>query len=200
MKTKIFVSLIYIIICIPASAQEWELSRDQENIKVYKGKSESSKFKIIKVEAELNGSLKGLIDILMDVSNNKNWVYHTKESHLVRKINENELLYYAETYLPWPFSNRDMVIRMHFELDSSNNILKVKATGEPDAIGNVQGKIRIPKFNGSWMVTYNGVNKIKIIYLLEVDPGGNVPASISNLFVTRGPFETFHNLSKLLNK
>jgi len=200
MKLSVLITASCSILSFTLSAQNWELSRNENNIKVYKGSSDSSKFKIIKVEAEMAGTLKKLIAILKDVGNNKNWVYNTKQSHLIKTINENEFLYYAETHLPWPFSNRDMVIRMHFDLDSLRNTLKIKATGEPDAAPEVSGKVRIRKFNGNWNVKYDGANKITIIYVLELNPGGNISPGISNLFVTKGPFETFNNLAKLLKK
>ncbi len=198
MKLKILITTVYVILSFALSAQNWELSRNENNIKVYKGTSDSSRFKIIKVEAGMTGTLKKLMAVLKDVGNNKNWVYNTKQSHLLRTINENEFLYYAETHLPWPFSNRDMVIRMHFDLDTVRNILNVKATGEPGAAPEVSGKVRILKFIGNWNVKYDGANKITIVYLLEVNPGGNISPGISNFFVTKGPFETFNNLSKLL--
>jgi len=200
MKFKILTVAVCSMLSFALLAQDWELSKNENNIKVYKGTSDSSRFKIIKVEAEMAGTLKKLITVLKDVGNNKNWVYNTKRSHLVKTINENEFLYYAETHLPWPFDNRDMVIRMHFELDEVRNMLNVKATGEPDAAPEVSGKVRIRKFDGSWNVKFDGANRITIVYLLEVDPGGNISPGISNLFVTKGPFETFNNLSKVLKK
>jgi hypothetical protein len=200
MRCKVVASILGTVLSLVLFAQDWELSKDENNIRVYKGKSDSSRYNVIKVEAEMQGTLMKLIGILRDVSNNKNWVYNTTQSHLVKKINDNEFLYYAETHLPWPFSNRDMVIRMHFDLDTLRNNLKIKATGEPSAVPEVDNKVRIQKFSGDWDVKYDGVNKITIVYFLEVNPGGNISPGISNLFVTKGPFETFNNLAKLLLK
>ncbi|HEV8287155.1 MAG TPA: START domain-containing protein [Chitinophagaceae bacterium] len=200
MKLNIFIAVVCSMLPVALPAQSWELSKNENNIKVYKASSDSSRFKIIKVEAEMEGTLKKLIAVLKDVGNNKNWVYNTKRSHLVKSINENELLYYAETQLPWPFDNRDMVIRMHFDLDEARNILNVKATGEPGAAPEVRGKVRVPKFIGNWNVKYDGANKISIVYFLEVNPGGNISPGISNLFATKGPYETFNNLAKQLKK
>lgn len=200
MKSNIISTVFFLVLPFTLLAQNWELGKNENNIKVYKGESDSSKYKIIKVEAEMQGTLEKLISILKDVSNNKNWVYNTKRSYRVKTINENEFLYYAETHLPWPFDNRDMVIRMHFDLDTSQNFLNVKATGEPNAVPEVGGKVRIQKFYGDWNVKYDGANKISIVYVLQVNPGGNISPGISNLFVTKGPFETFNNLSKLLLK
>ena len=52
---------------------------------------DSSKHKVIKVEAEMQGTLEKLITILKDVSNNKNWVYNTRRSYLVKAISESRI-------------------------------------------------------------------------------------------------------------
>jgi len=200
MKRKISIGVLFVFVCFGLRAQNWELSRDENNIRVYKGHNDASKYKIVKVEAEMTGSLTKLMSILTNVANNKAWVYHTKESHVIKVISENELLYYSETYLPWPCSNRDIVIRLHYHLDTIRNILKVTATGEPNAAPEVSGKVRVPKLHDDLTAKYIGRNKISIIYFLEINPGGNISPAISNMFVTKGPFETFNNLSKLLNK
>ena len=200
MKYSIVIIIFFSALSCSLFAQNWELSRNENNIKVYKGEIDSSKYKIIKVEAEMQGTLEKVIAILKDVDNNKNWVYNTRRSYLVKAVSEDEFLYYAETHLPWPFDNRDVVIRMHFDPDTARHFLNIKATGEPGAAPEVSGKIRIQKFYGDWNVKYDGGNKISIVYVLQVDPGGNISPAISNLFVTKGPFETFNNLSRLLVK
>jgi START domain. len=200
MKSKLLVTAAMLLFNASMHGQHWELAREENNVKVYKASSDSSKYKIIKVEAKMEGTIKKVIAILKDVDNNKNWVYNTKESHLINAVNENELLYYAETRLPWPCSNRDVVIRMHFDWDSAANILKVKARGEPDAAPTVSGKVRVPKFRDDWYIKFDGMNTLTILYFLEVNPGGSISPAVANLFVTKGPYETFHNLSKLLKK
>jgi hypothetical protein len=89
---------------------------------------------------------------------------------------------------------------MHIDLDTAQRFLKIKATGEPTAAPEVSGKVRIQKFDGDWNVKYDGGNRISIVYVLQVNPGGNISPAISNLFLTKGPFETFNNLSRLLKK
>jgi len=80
----------------------WELSKDQNGIKVYTRNSDSSAFKSVKVEAVLEGTPGKLTDILMGIERNIKWVYNTKTLRLIKRYNPNELLYYAETSLPWP--------------------------------------------------------------------------------------------------
>jgi hypothetical protein len=181
------------------SQPRWELTKDKNGISVYSAKEFSSKFKSIKVEGIFPGTIQKLVAILQNVNDNKEWVYRTKQSYLIRNINANELIYYAETELPWPISNRDMAIKMHFNLDNVNN-LKVKATGVPDTVPEKEGLVRIKLFNAEWDVKNLGNSRISIQYFLTMDPGGSMPPGISNMFVSKGPYETFYSLAQLLEK
>jgi hypothetical protein len=195
----------FFIICllqfhVSFAQTNWELSKNKNGIEVYTASNSTSKFRSIKVEANVDGTLEKLIAILMDVSNNKNWVYNTRLSYLIRKASASDIIYYAETSLPWPISNRDMIIRMQFFHDTLSKTLKVIATGLPNELPEKKGLVRIKYFNGLWDVKYNEDNKMHINYTLSMEPGGSVPAGVTNMFISKGPYETFNNLSKALQK
>ncbi len=179
---------------------DWDLSKDENGIKVYTRKTDSSDFKSVKVETIFTGTCEKLAGILMGVDKNIKWVYNTKSLHPIKRFNDNELIYYAETSLPWPMKNRDQAIRINLYPDAANHALKIITTGEPNAIPVTKGIVRVPYFLGVWNVKEINNGKISIEYYLNVDPGGSVPAWISNMFVAKGPYETFVNLSKLLKE
>jgi hypothetical protein len=199
MLAKIALAMFLVAQPVVNEAQTgWKLARNENNIKVYTAKNESSGFKEVKVETVMEGTLQKLMAFLMDVGSNKHWVYNTKRTQLIRSNGTNEVLYYAETKLPWPFENRDMVINMSFDLNTSNNTLKILAIGMPDSLPEKSGIVRIKKFRAVWDVKYDGANSIMINYFISVNPGGNISPFISNMFVTKGPYESFSNLSKAL--
>jgi hypothetical protein len=193
--------IIFFALASNASAQDgWNLSKDKNGIKVYTRKTDSSDFKSVKVVAVMMGTCDKLSGILMGVDKNIKWVYHTKTLRLINRFSNNELIYYAETSLPWPMRNRDQAIRINLYPDSVNHSLKIITTGEPKAIPETKGIVRVAYFLGIWQVKEISDGKISIEYYLNVDPGGSIPAWISNMFVAKGPYETFINLSELLKK
>ncbi len=199
---KLFIPILLILYppLILVAQDEWKLNRNENGIKVYTASGENSKFKRIKVEATFSGTIDKLISVLLDVANNKEWVYHTRKSHLIQLVNPYEVLYYAETSLPWPLSNRDVAIRMSLVPDTINHTLLVTAIGEPNAVPLNNGLVRIQYFNARWEVKKINENEISILYYLTVNPAGNISPGISNMFVTKGPYETFNNLAGLLRK
>ncbi len=199
MKTRTLIAFCLLLFLRQGFSQtRWQLAKEKNGIKVYTSLDGVSKFKSIKVEAVLAGSIERLISLLSDASTNKDWIYNTNASYLIKRISPTETLSYTETSVPWPASNRDVPINMHLNYDDKNNILKVIAKGVPAAIPEKKGIVRIPFFNSMWNVKYDGKGKLYINYFLEMDPGGSVPAWITNMFVSRGPYETFNNLAAKL--
>ena len=177
-------------------AQEWELKKSNNEVKVF-AKPVTAGVSMIRVEAKLHGTIEKLMSILKDVSNNKNWVYQTKQSYVINRVNANDFQYYAETSVPI-LKNRDMVIRMQFTHDPVNQALNIIATGVPQAIPEKKGLVRIKTFNGKWQVKQETANTIFILYHLSLDAGNDIPDGIKEMVAAKGPFETFKNLSKQL--
>ena len=97
-------------------------------------------------------------------------------------------------------SNRDEVIHMTMIKDSMNRFLKVTAIGVPNYAPEKNGIVRIPKLLINWYVTMPSSTTISIVYTIEVDPGGSVPAWLANMFADKGPYESFKKFSELLKR
>ncbi len=194
--------IAFILFASPVSTPEknWDLVKEKNGILVYTSDTEASALKSIKVSAVFEGTPEKLWAVLQDVNAQKEWVYATKSSKLLKRTSPNELLYYVETAVPWPASNRDVPIRMKMTENKANQSLTINTIGLPKAIPANDGKVRVPHMAARWEVKAVGKNKIKIDYFLDLDPGGAIPAWIVNLFVTKGPYETFTNLGELLKK
>ena len=182
------------------SGPRWQLVKEGLGIRVYAAVTGTSDFKSIKAVAVFEGSLEKFQAILLDVPRQPAWVYATSQAYLVTQVNKREIVYNVETNLPWPASNRDAVIRMKITKNQAENALTVTSVGEPRALPLQDGKVRVPHFFGRWEVREAGKNKISLTYLLEVNPGGSLSPLVVNLFTSKGPYETFRNLSGMLKK
>ncbi|HMC85567.1 MAG TPA: START domain-containing protein [Chitinophagaceae bacterium] len=177
------------------SAQNnWILKRDKEGIKISTRRSDRSRFNDIKVEMDLPGNIGQLTAILVDVNKYSQWSYSTKKSVLIKKITPNKLIYYSEISAPWPVTNRDLYAIMEINTDSVLHLLKVVSVGDKNYQPPISDLVRIPYSKGVWNITTVSNKVIHLNYVLEVDPGGSVPAWILNLFSTKAPLETFKNL------
>lgn len=180
--------------------RDWTLVSNENWIQIYKSDMSGSNYKRIKVECTIDGSLDKLVRILNDVNNHRNWIYNTKQSYILKRVNNNEYFYYTETTLPWPMQNRDAIVHIKFQRDAANQTLNIAAEGQPDYMPEVSGKVRVPRSANTWQVTVPAPNKLHIVYIFEAEPGGHIPPWLVNTFVNKGPYESFRKLSELLKK
>ena len=172
----------------------WIFKKEKEGIKISTRKSERSRFNDIKVEMNLSGNIYQLASILLDVNNYNQWSYATKKSILIKRITPDKLVYYSEFGAPWPATNRDLYAVMEVNIDSSLHLLRVISIGDKNYLPVKSDLVRIPYSKGLWNISTVSPKIIHLTYVLELDPGGSVPAWILNLFATKAPFETFKNL------
>jgi hypothetical protein len=180
--------------------KEWILKDEKDSISVFTRNLPDSKFKAIKVKCVLTATLSQFVAILLDVGAATQWVYNTKSAVLVKQVSPWELYYYSEVNIPWPLSNRDFVSHLTVVQDPHDRVVTVNGPTVADYVPEHKGVVRVTHAEGTWIITPLGKTRIKIEYTLRTDPGGNIPTWLVNLFVTKGPLESFQHLKAILQK
>jgi hypothetical protein len=200
MTKQINFSLVLIFLShFSHSQSSWVLRKEKDGIFIYDLKTDSSKFNSIKVETELVGEVEDLVSVLMDVGKHYKWAYGTKSALLLKRVSDKEIIFYKEINSPGlVVSDRDIVIRMKVISDPAAKSVNVESMAVPNYIPAKANIVRIPLSNEKWIITPTSHQRIKIRYFLQIDPGGSLPPLLVNLFVTKGPYESFTNLRELL--
>ena len=182
---------------LSANAQHpWIFKKEKDGIRVSSRQSDVSKFNDLKIEVDLTGNIFQIAQILLDVEKYPEWAYATKQSTLVKRISSNQLIYYSKIDVPWPGTDRDFYANFQVVTDTAAKTVKVSSVGLFDYQPVKENTVRVVRSKGSWMITTLSPKTIHLDYILELDPGGSMPAWILNLFAVKGPMETFENLKK----
>jgi hypothetical protein len=201
MTRKTAFLLIGLFFCGHVFGQEdWKLSSSKDGMSVYTRTFPDSKFKAIKVEVSLDATLSQLVAVVLDVNTGADWVYSTKSSTLLKRISPAEVVYYSEVKLPWPVHNRDFIAQLKATQDPATRVVTIYGPVVPDLIPVKKDIVRVRKSEGKWVITPIAKGRIKVEYTIRLDPGGDLPAWLFNLFVTKGPAESFENLKLQLKK
>jgi len=199
---KVFPILLLLVLKLsPASAQtNWKLATDKDGIKVYTSIVPDSKIKAIKVECDLEATPSQLVALIMDVKTATDWVYHTKSAVVVKQVSPSELYYYSEVNLPWPAANRDFVAHLTVSQNPDTKVVTIQGPAVPGLVPAKTGVVRIDHSDGKWLITPMGTDQVKVVYTIHVDPGGDLPSWLVNMFATEGPLHIFRNLRAELQK
>jgi START domain len=182
------------------SQNDWILKQDKEGIKVYTKNLENSPFKAVKTVCTIDASLTKLTAVLLDINSSKDWVYATKLCTILKQPAPSELFYYSEVAVPWPVNNRDFIVRLKVSQDAKTKIVTVEGENKPTLLPEKKNIVRIKDCYSKWIIVPLANGQVKIEYVLQVDPGGMIPAWLINLFATKGPFESFKNLRLQVKK
>jgi START domain len=198
---RLFLISLFCLLLDPCPAQyNWKLEKQKNGITVYLSDIPGSGFKAVKVECVLTGTYAKLIALLTNVSQFHTWIYNNNVSSLLKQNTPFDFIYYSETHMPWPLSNRDAIIHLQIKTDSLPRFLIITGKGEPDLFPRMISMVRVPHYQANWKVTMPTAKTIQINYLLEIDPGGSIPAWIANSFADKGPYETFSKMAEQLMK
>ena len=178
---------------------DWKLRKDEDGVKVFTANTEHSNFKSVKVECTINARLSQLVAFLMDVDKQHDWVYGNKFTRLIKKIDANEMIFYSEVNVPWPCANRDYIAHIIVN-QKTPQFVTIESHAEPDLLPQKEGKVRVRSSVAHWDVTALSKDLLRVVYTVQFDPSGSVPAWLTNIFVTKCPLQTFQKLKEEVNK
>lgn len=198
-KSKVHVvwSIVFFVLSMNAVGQgrdDWRLEKDKNGIQVYSRHLDGSRLKEIRVDCELTASLSQLVAFLSDVDQYSQVVYKNKSARLLRRVSETEFYYYSESEMPWPATNRDLVIHLRFAYDPASKMLQIHTSSVPDMVPPKEGLVRVAFWQAAWNVRSLADNKMHINYTFQVDPGGTLPSWLINATAAIGPYQSFLNL------
>lgn len=182
------------------SQNNWELKLNKEGIMVYTKNLDNSPFKAVKTVCTINASLSTLTAVLLDIDRCAEWVYATKSCTVLSQASSSDLIYYSEVDVPWPASNRDFIVHLKVSQDEKTKAVTVEGENRPAYIPEKKNIVRIQQSISKWIIEPLANGQVKVEFVLQVDPGGLVPAWLINMFATRGPFESFKKLREQVKK
>lgn len=181
--------------------ESWKLKVNKDGIEIYtKPSILNANLKAIRVRCVLPATASQLVAIVLDVNTGAEWVYSTKSSTLLKQVSPTEVYYYSEVSLPWPASNRDFVAHLTARQDPHTKVVTIDGPTVDGMVPEKKNIVRVSRSSGKWIITPLPNRSVRIDYTLETDPGGALPAWLVNLFVTKGPLETFRKLKEQVEK
>lgn len=181
-----------------AAADGWQLETDKDGIQVYSRQSAGSRFKEIRVQCEMPGTLEQLVALYSDVANYRQVISNTRTAYLLRQVSETELFYYLESQMPAAVANRDVVMRLQFAYDAPTRSLRIHTTAVEGTVPVKAGVVRVPYWNGEWHVRALTPTRMHVNYCFRVDPGGTLPPWLVNLLAPVAPYQSFVKLRSSL--
>lgn len=196
MKIILFFILSSFCWQIFAESGDWIYVTKKDDITVYTKDSKNSDIRALKALGTVDAPIEKVITILRDVKSAKTWVPNLIERKYVKEMSDTELIVYEVSDVPWPITDRDMILHHKISLskDQTSIILYFKSV-DMDEIPPNDDYVRAQFHFGKITFIPEG-EKTHIEMIMLVDPMGSIPKWAVNIMQVSLP----HNLISSLNK
>ncbi len=191
---KFLISFLFVFSIFGQGAQ-WKLAKNSEGIKVYTREFENSDIKEFKAVTIVNTPIKNIENLLDNTEKLYTWMENVKESRSLKQIGSQSQYVYFVIKFPWPFSDRDMILKETKERKSDGTITYVSQS-VPDFIPEKDDYERMKVAKGMWKLSPLSENRTQVFYQFYGDPAGSIPNWLVNLFIVDGPYKTLKNIKE----
>lgn len=174
----------------------WSPSKSGHGVTVYTRSVPGTPIKEIKAELELTASINTIVGCLSDIPAYPQWIYQMSEARIIKQISVTEFEVYQRVKTPWPLDDRDVCGHYAFKQDPTTGDVQLNTHAVPKVLPAVQGVVRVQKNKTTWTIKPLGKNRNKCEYFLMLDPAGDVPSWIINLFISEGPYTSLVKLKQ----
>jgi hypothetical protein len=123
------------------------------------------------------------------------WQHNCEEAHVLTQP-DGSTLTYNRVASPWPVSDRDVVLRAsREELEGGGIRLEFRSTEDAN-LDTPRGVVRMPMLFGSYVLTPRAEGGTHVVYTVDSDPGGSLPAWLIKQAGKDLPFRTLKNLKE----
>ncbi|GFM81512.1 hypothetical protein PSCICO_50180 [Pseudomonas cichorii] len=181
-----------------AQAEDWQVAKDEEGIKVSLSDVPGSKYKAYRGVTTINASVAKLRALQEDVVGACAWI-HECQSQKLLKHEGNKAWTYTKFNTPWPVTPRDSILLITSE-EGADGSLTRNIDEQSSYLPEEKGFVRVAEVKGFWKLVPKGPNQTEVTYQVHTDPGGSVPSWLANKFVVDAPFNTLKALKERSQK
>lgn len=176
----------------------WRLEKLEGGIRVSSRAVAGSPIRAIKAEVDIRAPFTNVVALLLDVSQRTRWDETCAAASVHRQVSDVEDVVYVHNDLPWPASDRDMILRRTWLIAADGSRAQIRATVDNDVLPEVAGRVRVPQADGVWTVVRTGAASVRVSTEIHADPGGPVPDWLMNSLSIQAPHKALRNMRQLL--
>ncbi len=174
---------------------EWVLDKEGDRIALYTSQVEGSPFLAVKVTATIQAPMEKVLTILGDGNGCSEWRAMCKSSEIVKEVSDQERYIYMVLDLPWPISDRDLVMHSVAKTDTEAKSVTVNLSTASDSHPE-QDYVRAES-NGHYTVTATGDELVEFTWIMHTDLRGKLSPRMINPQLTSSTLKDVRSLMDL---
>ncbi len=188
------ITLCLILLTGSLNAQSWNFIKEKDGIRVYTRSEPGSPIKSYRGEVVVKASSERVCNLLGNADQRSWWSGPFSEVRVLGAEKGKFVRYYLVVPLPILLSDRDIVIETRETTDPSSGNRVFKTQIVKGAVPENPDRVRITNYYQTWVVQPMANGTVKLTLEGSIDPGGNIPAWLTNQLMASTPVRMINNL------
>jgi len=190
--TFLFISCLFITGILPA--QSWNFIKEKDGIKVFTRNEPGSSLKSYKGEVIFEAPMEKVCSVLDNVKDISWWDKDISDVKVLAYEKNKYAQYYLIYHMPWPMSNRDLVVETRISTDPVTGARSFMTKPLLNTVPEKSGLVRIRNYQQTWIVRSLDNGNVQVILEGSTDPGGDIPSWVTNMVVAETPLMAIASL------
>jgi hypothetical protein len=122
-----YISIVSAFLLNHTKAQPWTFIKEVDGIKIYTQKESGSSLKSYRGEADMNSSMEKVCALLGTAKNLDWWGEDITNIKILEHKDQKFIQYYYIYDMPWPITDRDLVVESILKMDTATGIYTVSS-------------------------------------------------------------------------
>ena len=204
--TLLALAVVLSAVSMTASADDkpkWEKIPKERGVTVWEKKVEGRSLPKFRGVTVMKERMVDIMAVLDDPEGATEWVHNCTENRLIKRTNGLDRILYTLTDAPWPVSDRDVVVDAKVKLNEKKTEVTIafkSVNGSKFNIAEVTDVVRMPRLKGHYKLRILDEKRTRVEYVVDADPGGDLPDWLVSQASRDLPLETLVDLRKQVKK
>jgi hypothetical protein len=176
------------------SAQTWKFIKEKEGIKIYTREEPNSNIKSFKGVMTMKATLAQVGYLIGNVETFDWWADDIKKIDVLAHEKNKLIRYYLIYDVPWPLADRDLCVEARITINQEKGEKIVEAKPLLNIIPEDKDMVRIKNYWQRWTIQTQKDQTLLLVLEGTIDPGGSIPAWLSNMVISDTPLKVMTSL------
>lgn len=194
--------LLLLVATSPAWSADpgWRLEKDEKGIQIHTRAVEGWSIREIRAVTRYQGRLSSLVAVIDDAGAAPQLNEFVENSSVERRESETRYQTYSQTRMPWPLTDRDVLMQRQIVQDRSSLAVTITDAALDNVKPVQKDFVRIVRSRQEWRLKPAGDGSIEVELRMLSDPAGPIPSSLLNKLSINTPFNTVAKLKALAQR
>lgn len=180
---------------LPGDPPEWKMILSKNGITVYNKPVGKKGLNATKSVTIFKAPIQKVVKTIKDVKLHPLLIDHCLQTEVIKETGDSVVLFYEQYDMPWPAQDRDIVVQTKVNHVSPNKTY-IQSKVIHSTFKQSSEFIRITEFDAEWKIIALDENRTYIEYVALVNPEGDLPLWIVNLFLGQVPYNSMQQLHR----